>query len=195
MFVFKGWFIGMQDTVRPMAVDIFVNVANIAASLFLAVRTPLGFAGVAWGTVFAQYSGLALSIILLLSKYRHVFKGVGLRESMGGGRLSSFFQDERQPVHRSVCIILVYIGFTTISARFGDELLAVGSILMKLLMIFFILYRRFRIRGRGPFRQVTWGDALRLFQGCRTPDFRMGSVHIGDFPFRLRYCGKNIFCS
>ena len=100
--------------------DIFVNVANIAASLFLAVRTPLGFAGVAWGTVFAQYSGLALSIILLLSRYRHVFKGVGLRESMGGGRLSSFFRMNGNLFIRSVCIILVYIGFTTISARFGD---------------------------------------------------------------------------
>ena len=33
-------------------------------------------------------------------------------------------------------MIAVYIGFTMISARFGDMMLAVGAILMKLLMIF-----------------------------------------------------------
>lgn len=168
MFVFKGWFIGMQDTVRPMAVDVFVNVANIAASLFLSVGTSLGFAGVAWGTVFAQYSGLALSVILLLSKYRHVFKGVGLRESMGGGRLSSFFRMNGNLFIRSLCIILVYIGFTTISARFGDELLAVGSILMKLLMIFSFFIDGFAYAGEalsgryvGEMRYDCFKDAVR----------------------------------
>ena len=37
---------------------------------------------------------------------------------------------------RSLCFIAIYIGFTVISARYGDTLLAVSSILMKLLMIF-----------------------------------------------------------
>jgi MATE family multidrug resistance protein len=37
---------------------------------------------------------------------------------------------------RSLCFIAIYIGFTVISARYGDVLLAVSSILMKLLMIF-----------------------------------------------------------
>lgn len=136
MFVFKGWFIGMQDTVRPMAIDVFVNIVNIVASLFFALRTPLGFAGVAWGTLLAQYSGLLLSFILLFAKYRNIFKGADVRVSMRGGRLASFFKMNGNLFLRSVCMILIYIGFTTISAHFGDELLAVSSILMKLLMIF-----------------------------------------------------------
>ena len=37
---------------------------------------------------------------------------------------------------RSLCFIAIYIGFTVISARYGDLLLAVSSIMMKLLMIF-----------------------------------------------------------
>ena len=37
---------------------------------------------------------------------------------------------------RSLCFIAIYIGFTIISAGYGDTLLAVSSILMKLLMIF-----------------------------------------------------------
>ena len=62
LMAFKGWFIGMQDTKSPMAVDILVNVMNMAASYYLAVYTPLGVVGVAWGTLVAQYSGLLLAI-------------------------------------------------------------------------------------------------------------------------------------
>ena len=42
----------------------------------------------------------------------------------------------RDLVLRSLGMIAVYIGFTVISARFGDTMLAVSSILMKLLLVF-----------------------------------------------------------
>ncbi len=159
MFVFKGWFIGMQDTVRPMAIDIFVNAANIAASVWLALKTPMGYAGVAWGTVIAQYSGLLLSFVLLVSRYGHMFKGVSPSGALRGGRLSSFFRMNGNLFIRSACIISVYIGFTTISARFGDELLAVASILMKLLMIFSFFIDGFAYAGEAlSGRYVGEGD-------------------------------------
>ena len=69
LFTFKGWFIGMQDTKSPMAVDILVNVVNMAASYYLAVKTPLGVVGVAYGTLVAQYSGLILAVAILLVRY------------------------------------------------------------------------------------------------------------------------------
>ena len=43
LFAFKGWFIGMQDSVRPMTADILVNFLNIVLSIVLATQTPLGF--------------------------------------------------------------------------------------------------------------------------------------------------------
>ena len=69
LFTFKGWFIGMQDTKSPMAVDILVNVVNMAASYCLAVYTPAGVIGVAWGTLIAQYSGLLLAVVILFVRY------------------------------------------------------------------------------------------------------------------------------
>ena len=64
LMALKGWFIGMQDTKSPMAVDILVNVVNMIASYYLAVHTPLGVVGVAWGTLIAQYCGLFLARLL-----------------------------------------------------------------------------------------------------------------------------------
>ena len=37
LYVFKGFFIGMQNTVSPMVVDVTVNLVNLASSVFFAL--------------------------------------------------------------------------------------------------------------------------------------------------------------
>ena len=161
LFAFKGWFIGMQDSVRPMTADLLVNGINILASFLLALGIPgafdgLGFPGIALGTVIAQWSGFAYCI--LAARHRYFGHGFGLfgvqtgkngnldtksggfgvqssKNSQSDGKVS-FFNLNRDLFLRSLGMIAVYIGFTVISAGFGDMMLAVSAILMKLLMIF-----------------------------------------------------------
>jgi MATE family multidrug resistance protein len=137
---FKGWFIGMQDSVSPMVTDFVVNGMNVLMSIVLALGTPMGFTGIALGTVVAQYSGLLAALLLLLSRYfRRVFAEFHLADLKGvfaGAETRRFFMMNTDLFVRSLCFIAIYIGFTTISARYGDLLLAVSSIMMKLLMIF-----------------------------------------------------------
>jgi len=137
LFSFKGWFIGMQDTVSPMAVDILVNVVNIAASYGLAVYTPLGVVGVAWGTLIAQFTGLLLAILIVVFKYRIVH--IGLREiiaAMRGSELKRMMALNGNLFIRSLCFMVVYVGFTSLAGTYGDTELAVSSVLMKLFMFF-----------------------------------------------------------
>ena len=68
LMAFKGWFIGMQDTISPMVTDIVVNVVNMVVSYVLAVYTPMGALGVALGTVVAQFTGLTMAAIILVAK-------------------------------------------------------------------------------------------------------------------------------
>ena len=137
LMAIKGWFIGMQDTVSPMAVDILVNVVNMAVSYILAVYTPMGALGVAAGTVVAQYSGLLLASIILLWKFRAVWMGLSiwkmLKERSGVRQLISL---NANLFVRSLCFMVVYVGFTSLSSLYGDTDLAVCSILMKLFMLF-----------------------------------------------------------
>ena len=76
LMAFKGWFIGMQDSVSPMVTDLVVNGMNVLMSFVLALGVGaigyegMGFAGIAAGTVVAQYSGLLTAVLLLLLKYR-----------------------------------------------------------------------------------------------------------------------------
>ena len=150
LMAFKGWFIGMQDSVSPMITDFVVNGMNILMSIVLALGIPdgnqgwflrpMGFSGIAAGTVVAQYSGLLTALVLLLTRYaRKVFAGfraTELRSVFAGAETRRFFVMNTDLFIRSLCFIAIYIGFTTISARYGDLLLAVSSIMMKLLMIF-----------------------------------------------------------
>ena len=148
LMAFKGWFIGMQDSVSAMTVDLTVNIMNVLMSIVLALGIHvgdvgiegMGFVGIPAGTVVAQYSGLSVAAVLLFVRYRkdtlsqlrfHELKGV-----FRGEETRRFFVMNTDLFVRSLCFIAIYIGFTVISARYGDLLLAVCSIMMKLLMIF-----------------------------------------------------------
>ena len=137
LMAFKGWFIGMQDTVSPMAIDIVVNVVNMVVSYVLAVYTPLGALGVAYGTLAAQFTGLLLSLVIILWKYQYVWRGVSLwrlaKDKQGIGNLITL---NVNLFVRSLCFMIVYVGFTSLSSLYGDTDLAVCSILMKLFMLF-----------------------------------------------------------
>ena len=144
LMAFKGWFIGMQDSVSAMFSDLIVNGVNIAASIILAAGLPfagfdgIGFAGIAWGTVIAQYTGLAFVLAVLAFKYSPgrsvLFSKDNLR--LGGRGFKEFLSINSDLFIRSVCLIIIYIGYTVISARYGDLLLAASSVMMKLLMLF-----------------------------------------------------------
>ena len=135
----KGWFIGMQDSISPMITDILVNVLNVSLSLTLATGG-MGFSGIAAGTVAAQYSGLLCALAIILTKYRkntldHL-KTSDFKDIFKGSQTRRFFTTNADLFIRSLCFIAIYIGFTAISARYGDILLATSSILMKILLIF-----------------------------------------------------------
>lgn len=148
LMAFKGWFIGMQDSVSPMVTDLVVNGMNVLMSIVLALGITvggwhydgMGFAGIAAGTVAAQYSGLLAAAGLMIFKYsKNTFSHLtadDLRTLLRGSETRRFFVMNADLFVRSLCFIAIYIGFTVISARYGDVLLAVSSIMMKLLMIF-----------------------------------------------------------
>lgn len=146
LMALKGWFIGMQDSISPMITDLIVNVLNICGSILLSMGLPsagfsgIGFNGIAAATVTAQYSGLLFAAAVILKKYRrHVFsefKVNDLRAVFSDSQMKKFFSLNADLFLRSLCIMGIYAGMTVISARYGDMMLAVSSILVQLMMIF-----------------------------------------------------------
>lgn len=154
LMAFKGWFIGMQDTRSPMAVDILVNVVNMIASYILAVHTSLGVVGVAWGTVIAQYTGLILAFSILLLRYTIQWRE---NEPLWSGT-RKFMQLNGNIFIRSLCFMVVYVGFTSIAGSYGDTELAVSSIIMKLFMFFSFFVDGFAYAGEALVGKY-WGKS------------------------------------
>lgn len=144
LMTLRGWFVGMQDSVHPMWMDLIINGVNIALSILLAFGVGtwpgLGFAGIPLGTVIAQYTGLLYGLLVCGQRYgRKVFARLRREDFtalLHDGSTGRFFRMNLDLLGRSLFFILIYIGFTMINAGFGDELLAAGSIMMQLLMFF-----------------------------------------------------------
>ena len=136
LFALKGWFIGMQNTIAPMITDIVVNVVNMVASYALAVYTPLGAIGVAWGTLIAQYTGLATAAVILAIQYKRHLSLIQIRESMRWSEMKHFFVLNTNLFLRSLAFMVIYVGYTIFMSAYGDTELAVSAIIMKIFMFF-----------------------------------------------------------
>ena len=168
LMAFRGWFIGMQDTFSSMLTDVIVNGVNILASILLALGIPgtgfdgIGFSGIAWGTIIAQYTGLVFATGIVTVKYRQIIR---LPAGNASERLSALSGRVNGDLFiRSLCLMVVYLAFTAISARFGDVLLAMCSIMMKLMMIFSFFTDGFAFAGEaltGRFIGMQRSDLLR----------------------------------
>ena len=136
LFVFKGWFIGMQNTISPMVVDITVNILNLVLSIVFAIGLNMGISGIALGTLVAQYAGVTLALILMYAYYRKLFHYIQIKGNLKLKEMKNFFVLNGNLFLRSTSLLLVYAGFTSIAAKYGDNLLAVSTIMMKLMLLY-----------------------------------------------------------
>ena len=136
LYTFNGWYIGMQNTTIPMTIAILINVVNIGLSVLFVNVFHKGVAGVALGTVIAQYTGLATAVIFMLAKYRRYLIPLEKDILLQADKLKRFFKVNTDFMIRSILLVLTIAFFTNQSAKLGDDILAVNMILMQFFYIF-----------------------------------------------------------
>jgi MATE family multidrug resistance protein len=137
LFALQGWFIGMQDAKTPMVISILAVVINAVFSVYFAIGLHRGIAGIAWGTVTAQYAALLITSVLWFAKYGASFAGhFDIKASLRLQPLVRFLHINKDIFLRSACVVAVYTFFTAASARFGDTILATNALLMQLFTLF-----------------------------------------------------------
>ena len=136
LYTFNGWYIGMQNTTIPMVIAILINAVNIGLSVLFVNVFDMGVAGVALGTVIAQYIGLLTAIIFMLAKYRQYLIRIDKKILLQTDKLKRFFKVNTDFMIRSILLVLTIAFFTNQSAKLGDDILAVNMILMQFFYIF-----------------------------------------------------------
>ena len=132
LYVLKGWFLGMQNAASPMWIATILNLVNIVFSLLFVYAFDAGIAGVAWGSVVAQYSGLLLAILIWIRRYRHLWPDIRWRAALHVRKMVRFFKVNADIFLRSLCLIAVFTFIPYISADMGEEILAANTLLMQL---------------------------------------------------------------
>lgn len=136
MYAMMGWFIGMQDSKTPMYIAIAVNIINITLSLIFVFVLNMEMEGVALGSTIAQISGFLLCLLICNIKYKYLKPYIHLQFIKSIQDFIPFFKVNSDIFLRTVCLIIVTTFFTSVSAKMGDTLLAVNSLMMQLFMLF-----------------------------------------------------------
>ena len=147
LYGFAGWFIGMQNSRFPMYIAITQNIVNIAASLCFVYLFHMKVAGVAWGTLTAQYAGFLMALLLWRRYYGGLKKYVAWHEVLKKEAMLRFFQVNRDIFLRTLCLVIVTLFFTSAGAAQGEIVLAVNTLLMQLFTLFSYIMDGFAYSG------------------------------------------------
>ena len=177
LYSFTGWFLGMQNAKYPMYIAIVQNIVNIGVSLWLVMALHWRVAGVAVGTLVAQYAGLLMALLLWRRHYGHLLSRHALKTLWQRGALKRFFTVNRDIFLRTLCLVGVTSCFTAFGTAMGDAALAANTLLMQFFVLFSYIMDGFAYAGEalggryvgegneGSFRRLTkslflWGAAL-----------------------------------
>lgn len=188
LYAVKGWFIGLQNSKLPMWIAIALNLVNITFSLLFVIVLHWDIAGVAWGTVIAQYSGLAIGLFFVVKRYRHlfiryrpqniihsdapttrlnIFRSL-LADALQWSQLRRFFKVNGDIFLRTICLAAVFTFITAASGRISDEILAVDALLLQFFTLFSYIMDGFAYAGESLVgRFIGAADATNLRRTVR----------------------------
>ncbi|NEV80523.1 MATE family efflux transporter, partial [Rhodopseudomonas sp. BR0C11] len=133
-FAVLGWLVGQARATLALAVQIAINLINIAATVLLVLWFDFGIAGAAIAAVIAEGSGLVIGLAIAAWRGRGLFN-VSRAMLFDPDRLRRMFAVNRDIMIRTAALIAVFLFFTAQGARGGDGVLATNAVLNNFLMI------------------------------------------------------------
>ncbi len=136
LYAFFGWFLGVQNAKIPMIIALVVNVVNIVLNMVFVLILKMTSDGVALATVIAQYSGLLIAVIFFTTKYKEYLKIYPIKVVLQTQSIIRFFKVNSDIFIRTLLLLLTLAFFTNTSAKMGDNILAINTLLFQFFFIF-----------------------------------------------------------
>jgi MATE family, multidrug efflux pump len=133
-FAVLGWLVGIARAGTALALQIAINVVNMAATVVLVLVLDYGIAGAALAAVLAETLGLVLGLgiaWLLAGRRVDTTADVLLRRD----KLVRMLAINRDIMIRTAAIIAAFTFFTAQGARAGDVALAANAVLHNFILI------------------------------------------------------------
>jgi MATE family multidrug resistance protein len=133
-YVVLGWLIGQARARLALAVQIAINLINVAATVLLVLVAHAGIAGAAIAAVVAEATGLLLGV-LIARRLTHGAPGIPRATLLERTKLIRMLAVNRDIMIRTAALIAAFLFFTAQGARSGDVILAANAVLNNFLMI------------------------------------------------------------
>ncbi len=133
-YVVLGWLIGQARAKLALAVQIAINLINMAATVLLVLVADAGISGAAIAAVIAEATGLLLGILIarrLTGGHQAIPRATLLQRD----KLIRMLGVNRDIMIRTASLIAVFLFFTSQGARAGDVTLAANAVLNNFLLI------------------------------------------------------------
>lgn len=132
-YVILGWLLGCQRVRMALAVQILINIVNVAAVLSFVYGLGWSVSGIGRATAIADFSGAAAGAWLLWRSYRQQILALQWREILEPAALRRLIQINSHIFVRTACLLATMAWFTHLGAQQGDALLAANAILLNFL--------------------------------------------------------------
>jgi MATE family multidrug resistance protein len=133
-FVVLGWLIGQARAIVALAIQIAINVINMAATVALVIGMDAGIEGAAIAAVVAETVGLVLGVIVART-ITHQPLNVPRAALLDREKLWRMLAVNRDIMIRTAALIAALLFFTAQGARAGDVTLAANAVLNNFLLI------------------------------------------------------------
>jgi MATE family multidrug resistance protein len=133
-----GFFIGLGLTGRVLWLQLFMNGLNIVLNVLFVLGFGWGVAGVAWGTLIAEWAAVTLGLILILRtlnarRLAGDMARLTRARLLDAAALIRTLAVNRDIFIRTLLLILAFGWFTATGARLDDDILAANHVLLQFL--------------------------------------------------------------
>jgi|TARA_B110001469_G_scaffold15083_1_gene15250 MATE family multidrug resistance protein len=130
-YVCLGWLLGRQDSRSPLLLLVVTNVSNIGFNLLFVIGFDMTSAGVAWGSLLADYCGLMLALVLVWRHLARFDQQLHLQWSAFSPLAKQLLRLNSYLFVRTLMLLFAFAFITSQSARMGDDVLAANTLLLQ----------------------------------------------------------------
>jgi MATE family multidrug resistance protein len=129
-----GWLIGVARTNLALALQVAINIVNIAATALFVLVLDWGVAGAALGTMSAEAVGLLMGLLFALYVLRGNWR-MPAAIVLDRKKFMRMIAVNRDIMIRTAALTAAFAFFTAQSARSGDTTLAANAVLYNLFLV------------------------------------------------------------
>jgi len=130
-YAFLGWFIGIGAMRTAFALQLLLNLTNMALDALFVLGFGMATAGIGLGTLIAEVTAALAGGFMLWRHFVRLGARPPLRSVVDRARMKAMLGVNADIMVRTVCLTFAFSWFTAEGARVSDTVVAANAILMQ----------------------------------------------------------------